>query len=297
MASAAPKKISFNRDVRAILSENCYTCHGPDAAARKAKLRLDKREAAVAENKDGLFAIKPGDVEDSELIYRIFAKDADELMPPKESKLALTAEQKAILKQWVAEGAEYEPHWAYEKPKREAVPVVKNSQWSRNDVDRFILAQLEKRGWKPSKVADKQALIRRVSLDLTGLPPTPVEVAAFVADTSPDAYEKLVDRLLAKPAYGEHWARQWLDLARYADSTGYADDQPRTIWGIAIGLFARLTAICRLINSRANNWRAICSINRPMISLSPLRFIVTRRRTTKAVQPMRSFATWRWSIA
>ena len=165
MASAAPKKISFNRDVRAILSENCYTCHGPDAAARKAKLRLDKREAAVAENKDGLFAIKPGDVEDSELIYRIFAKDADELMPPKESKLALTAEQKAILKQWVAEGAEYEPHWAYEKPKREAVPVVKNSQWSRNDVDRFILAQLEKRGWKPSKVADKQALIRRVSLD------------------------------------------------------------------------------------------------------------------------------------
>ena len=158
MASAAPKKISFNRDVRAILSENCYTCHGPDAAARKAKLRLDKREAAVAENKDGLFAIKPGDVEDSELIYRIFAKAADELMPPKESKLALTAEQKAILKQWIAEGAEYEPHGAYEKPKREAVPAVKNSQWSRNDVDRFILAQLEKRGWAPSKVADKQAL-------------------------------------------------------------------------------------------------------------------------------------------
>ena len=231
MTSAAPKKISFNRDVRAILSENCYTCHGPDAAARKAKLRLDVREAAVAENKAGLFAIKPGDVEESELVYRIFAEDADELMPPKESKLALTAEQKAILKQWIAEGAEYEPHWAYVKPKREAVPAVKNSQWSRNDVDRFILAQLEKRGWAPSKVADKQALIRRVSLDLTGLPPTQAEVAAFVADTSPEAYEKLVDRLLAKPAYGEHWARQWLDLARYADSTGYADDQPRTIWG------------------------------------------------------------------
>ena len=138
VTSAEPKKISFNRDVRAILSENCYTCHGPDAAARKAKLRLDKREAAVAENMDGLFAIKPGDVEDSELIYRIFAKDADELMPPKESKLALTAEQKAILNQWVAEGAQYEPHWAYVKPKREAVPGVTNSKWSRNDVDRFI---------------------------------------------------------------------------------------------------------------------------------------------------------------
>ena len=116
VVEAAPKKISFNRDVRAILSENCYTCHGPDAAARKAKLRLDMREAAVAETKNGSFAIKPGDVEDSELVYRIFAEDADEVMPPKESKLALTAEQKAILKQWIAEGAEYEPHWAYVKP-------------------------------------------------------------------------------------------------------------------------------------------------------------------------------------
>lgn len=228
---AAPKKISFNRDVRAILSENCYTCHGPDAAARKAKLRLDVREAAVAETKNGSFAIKPGDVEDSELVYRIFAEDADEVMPPKESKLALTVEQKAILKQWIAEGAEYEPHWAYVKPKREALPAVKDAKWGRNDVDRFILAQLERRGWTPSPEADKHALIRRVSLDLTGLPPTPDEVKAFIADKSPEAYGKLVDRLLAQPAYGEHWARQWLDLARYADSTGYADDQPRTIWG------------------------------------------------------------------
>lgn len=231
VVEAAPKKISFNRDVRAILSENCYTCHGPDAAARKAKLRLDVREAAVAETKNGSFAIKPGDVEESELVYRIFAEDPDEVMPPKESKLALTAEQKAILKQWIAEGAEYEPHWAYVKPKREALPAVKGAKWGSNDVDRFILAQLERRGWKPSLEADKHALIRRVSLDLTGLPPTPDEVKAFIADKSPEAYGKLVDRLLAKTAYGEHWARQWLDLARYADSTGYADDQPRTIWG------------------------------------------------------------------
>ena len=228
---AAPKKISFNRDVRAILSENCFTCHGPDAKARKGKLRLDVRAGAIAERKGGAFAVKPGNIEDSELVYRIFAEDADEVMPPKESKLALTAEQKAILKQWIAEGAQYEPHWAYVKPKREALPAVKDAKWGRNDVDRFILAQLERRGWAPSPEADKHALIRRVSLDLTGLPPTPDEVKAFIADKSPEAYGKLVDGLLAKTAYGEHWARQWLDLARYADSTGYADDQPRTIWG------------------------------------------------------------------
>ena len=229
-ATAAPKKISFNRDVRAILSENCYTCHGPDANSRKADLRLDVRESAVSESKDGFYAIKPGDVEESELIYRIFSRDPDEIMPPKESKLTLSAEQKGILKQWVSEGAEYEPHWAYVRPVRGKLPPVKNTKWSRNEVDSFILAQLEKRGWKPSSEADKYALIRRVSLDLTGLPPSPKEVKDFVEDNSPAAYGKLIDRLLAKPAYGEHWARQWLDLARYADSTGYADDQPRTIW-------------------------------------------------------------------
>ena len=228
--TAAPKKISFNRDVRAILSENCYTCHGPDANARKAKLRLDVRKSAVSEGKDGLFAIKPGDVEESELIYRILSNDPDEIMPPKESKLSLSAEQKAALKQWVSEGAEYEPHWAYVRPKREKLPVVKGAKWIRNEVDHFILAQLEKRKWEPSLKADKYALIRRASLDLTGLPPSPEEVKEFVGDKSPEAYGKLIDRLLAKPAYGEHWARQWLDLARYADSTGYADDQPRTIW-------------------------------------------------------------------
>ncbi|MDP6903705.1 MAG: DUF1553 domain-containing protein [Verrucomicrobiota bacterium] len=228
--TAAPKKISFNRDVRAILSENCYTCHGPDANARKAKLRLDVRESAVSERKDGLFAIKPGDVEESELIYRILSDDPDEMMPPRESKLSLSAEQKAVLKQWVSEGAEYQPHWSYVRPVREKLPAVKNTKWSRNEVDRFVLAQLEKRDWEPSREADKYALIRRASLDLTGLPPASEEVKDFVEDKSPEAYGKLIDRLLAKPAYGEHWARQWLDLARYADSTGYADDQPRTIW-------------------------------------------------------------------
>jgi len=226
---AAPAKVSFNRDVRAILSENCYTCHGPDAAARKSKLRLDVREAAIAERK-GIAAIVPGDVDESELVYRILTEDTDEVMPPADSKLKLTAAQKATLKQWIAEGAEYEKHWAYVRPKRAELPKVNDAKWSRNAVDHFILAALEQRGWKPSAEADKHTLIRRVSLDLTGLPPTPAEVKQFIADKSPNAYEKLVDRLLAKPTYGEHWARQWLDLARYADSAGYADDPPRTIW-------------------------------------------------------------------
>jgi hypothetical protein len=227
---AAPAKVSFNREVRAILAENCFQCHGPDAKARKGKLRLDVRAEAVKERKGGAFAIVPGDVAESELVYRIFAGDVDEVMPPPESKLKLSAAQKATLKQWVAEGAEYEPHWAYVRPQRAALPKVKDAKWSRNGVDRFILAALEHREWKPSAEADKHTIIRRVSLDLTGMPPTPAEVKVFIADKSPDAYGKLVDRLLAKPTYGEHWARQWLDLARYADSAGYADDPPRTIW-------------------------------------------------------------------
>lgn len=227
---AAPVKVGFNRDVRAILTEKCFQCHGPDAKARKAKLRLDMRDEAVKERKGGAFAIVPGEVAESELVYRIFADDADEVMPPPESKLKLSAAQKATLKQWVAEGAEYEPHWAYVRPKRAALPKVTDTKWGRNAVDRFILAALEKRGWKPSAEADKYTLIRRVSLDLTGLPPMPAEVKQFIADKSPDAYTELVDHLLGKPTYGEHWARQWLDLARYADSAGYADDPARTIW-------------------------------------------------------------------
>jgi len=227
---AAPSKISFNRDVRAILSENCYTCHGPDVKARKAKLRLDVRDEALKERKGGAFAIVPGDVDGSELVYRIHTDDTDEIMPPPESKLKLTIAQKATLKKWVAEGAEYESHWAYVQPVRHPLPQVKDPKQVRNAIDNFVFAELDRRNWKPSVEADRHAIIRRASLDLTGLPPTPAEVKQFTADESPDAYAKLVDRLLAKPTYGEHWARQWLDLARYADSAGYADDQPRTIW-------------------------------------------------------------------
>ena len=231
--SAAPAKLSFNRDIRSILSENCFKCHGPDGKKRKGKLRLDVPdgpEGALVERKDGAFAIVPGDVEGGALVGKIYAKDPEERMPPPDSKLTLTEKQKDTLRRWVSEGAKFQPHWSYAKPVRHPLPKVKDVQWPRNAVDRFILAELERRNWKTSPEADRHALIRRVSLDLTGLPPTLAEVDLFVKDNTPDAYSKLVDRLLAKPTYGEHWARQWLDLARYADSAGYADDPARTIW-------------------------------------------------------------------
>ena len=227
-AVAAP--ILFNRDIRPILSENCFQCHGPDARSRKAKLRLDIREEAIQPRKGGVFAIKPGDAAKSELVNRTHATNADDIMPPPESKRALTAAQKQLLKLWIEQGAEYQPHWAYVRPVRPALPQLKDKTWPLVGPDHFILAELEKRGWKPSPAADRYALARRVSLDLTGLPPTWAEVEQFVNDKNPRAYENYVDQLLAKPSYGEHWARLWLDLARYADSSGYADDPLRTIW-------------------------------------------------------------------
>ena len=226
----AEDKLSFNHDVRPILSAYCFECHGPDAKARKAKLRLDQAASATAE-RNGVVAAAPGKPEDSELLRRILSDDPDEVMPPPELKRALTAEQKNTLRRWIAEGAEFEEHWAYQKPRRPAPPKTKNPSWGYNEIDAFVLARLEEAGLAPSPEADKYALVRRLHLDLTGLPPSPEEADAFVNDASPDAYENLVDRLLASHAYGEHQARQWLDLARYADSAGYADDQPRTIWG------------------------------------------------------------------
>jgi hypothetical protein len=206
--------------------ENCFACHGPDAGARKAGLRLDRREVAVEKA-----AIVPGDPDKSELVHRIFWDDEpSKVMPPPRTKKTLTAAQKDLLKRWVAAGAAYESHWAYIPPVRPEPPAVKDEKWVRNAIDRFILARLEKEGLTHSREADRETLIRRVSLDLTGLPPTPADVDAFVADQRPDAYERLVDRLLAEDAFGEHWARMWLDLARYGDSAGYANDPPRTIW-------------------------------------------------------------------
>ncbi|HLX65261.1 MAG TPA: DUF1553 domain-containing protein [Planctomycetota bacterium] len=237
-AHAAERPVDFNRDIAPVLSNTCFKCHGPDGKERKGgtkahPLRLDTEDGATADYA-GSIPIVPGHPEKSALVARVTSTDADEIMPPPKSGKSLNPQQIELLKKWVEQGAKYAKHWSYVKPARPALPEVGRvsgaPDWPRNGLDNFILARLEKENLKPQPEADRYALIRRVSLDVTGLPPTIEEVDAFVNDKSPDAYEKLVDRLLAKPAYGEHWARLWLDLARYADSGGYASDTPRTIW-------------------------------------------------------------------
>jgi hypothetical protein len=226
---AAPAPVEYNRDIRPILSENCFPCHGTDPASRKARLRLDSFAEATAKREDSAPAIIPGKPAESEVIRRLF-DSGDDLMPPENSHKVLTAEQKALLKRWVTEGAEYQPHWAFVAPQRAELPKVKKPAWIRNPVDQFILARLELEKLKPAPEADRRTLVRRVSLDLTGLPPTPELVAAFLTDPAPDAYERLVDRLLASPQWGEHRARYWLDAARYADTHGIHIDNFREVW-------------------------------------------------------------------
>jgi hypothetical protein len=224
-ATAQPETVDFNRDVRPILSNNCFQCHGPDEKTRKGNLRLDTKDGALES------AVIPGKPQASELLKRVVSKDADEVMPPAKLGRTLTPREIEILNRWIKQGANYAQHWSYVKPVRPLVPTIQHqSSPVRNPIDAFILARLQTEKLTPQSEADRYTLIRRLSLDLTGLPPTLEEVDAFVKDTSPDAYERLVDRLLAKPAFGEHWARMWLDLARYADSAGYADDPLRTIW-------------------------------------------------------------------
>jgi len=229
-ATGAESGIDFARDVRPILSGYCFKCHGPDPKARKAELRLDLREEAIKADKNGKHPIVPGKPEASELARRIATDNEDDVMPPPEAKHPLTAPQKETLKRWIAAGAEYRPHWAFVPPTQAPLPKVKKSHWPRNEIDYFILARLEQAGLEPSAPADKYTLVRRVYLDLIGLPPTPAQADAFVNDRSPRAYEKLVDDLLASPHYGERWARRWLDLARYADTNGYEKDRKRSIW-------------------------------------------------------------------
>jgi len=226
----AGAQIEFNRDIRPILSDNCFACHGPDENKRKAKLRLDRKEGAFSPAKSGELPIVAGDLAKSELIKRVSSTDEDEKMPPPKSGKKLTPQQIDLLKKWVAQGAKWQNHWAFEKPQRPEIPQVKDKKWPRNEVDYFVLNRLEKEGLKPSPEADKTTLIRRVSFDLTGLPPTPEEVDAFLSDKSTGAYEKVVDRLLTSPRYGEHMARYWLDAARYADSHGYHIDSERSLW-------------------------------------------------------------------
>jgi hypothetical protein len=221
----AEPTVDFNRDIRPILSNICFRCHGPDDNERKGELRLDQRSAAI----DDSAVIVPGEPESSELVARITA-EGDERMPPIKSGLELTQQQVELLSAWVEQGAEYAGHWSYEPPLRPELPQVSKLDWVNNPIDRFVLARLDREQLTPAAVADRYSLARRLSLDLTGLPPTVAEVDAFVADDADSAYERYVDRLLASKRYGERWAAMWLDLARYADSAGYADDPPRTIW-------------------------------------------------------------------
>src|ERR1700677_3829755 len=206
----APQKIQYNRDIQPILSDNCFTCHGPDAKARKAGLRLDLPEEATRKLRSGAAAIVPGDLKDSELVARIDAHEKSERMPPVKTQKTLSDREKELLKRWIAEGAVYQKHWAFEVPKLPAVPSPKQANWARNPIDRFVLARLEAEGFTPAPEADRYTLARRVALDLTGLPPTLEAVDRFVADKSPDAYEKFVDQMLQSPAYGERWGQVWL---------------------------------------------------------------------------------------
>ena len=243
----AAEKVSFNRDIRPILSDICFACHGPDVAKVKGGLRLDSKEGAMKGGDSGP-AIVPGKPEQSEVYQRLITHDAEDLMPPKKTNKVLSPEQIDAFRRWIAEGAEYQGHWAFIKPERPAVPGksaqssvpsaqskhsdLSTEHWalSTNPIDAFVLARLEKEGLKPQPEAAKETLIRRVTLDLTGLPPTVQEVDAFLADKSPGAYEKIVDRIFASPRHGEHMAVRWLDLARYADSNGFQSDTKREMW-------------------------------------------------------------------
>ena len=227
--ASGPSKLSFNRDIRPILSENCFACHGFDAKKREAELRLDIPEGAFAKRESGP-AIVPGKPEVSEVWQRIVSDDPDVMMPPPASHKALKPEEKALLKRWITEGAGYQKHWAFERPTAAAPPEVRDAAWCRTPVDRFILARLEAEGLQPRPEADRPTLIRRVAFALTGLPPTVAEVDAFLADKSADAYERMVDRYLASPRYGEEMARHWLDVARYADTHGLHLDNEREMY-------------------------------------------------------------------
>ena len=224
-----PAKIDYNRDIRPILSENCYACHGPDAKQLRGDLRLDLRESALKVNKDGHAAIVPKQSAKSALMQRITTSDGDDLMPPPKTNKKLTSREIALLKLWITQGAEYQTHWAYVSPVKHKVPAVTAKEFVRNDIDRFVLAKLQEQKLKPSTEADRVTQARRLSFDLTGLPPATAEVESFVNDKSPQAYEKLVDRFLASSHFGERMAMHWFDLVRYADTRGYHGDQHQHI--------------------------------------------------------------------
>src|SRR5665213_39173 len=225
-------EVSYNFNVRPILSDKCYACHGPDANKRKAGLRLDIQDEAYKALKDNphAHALVPGDPLHSELYLRISTKDTSERMPPPSFNASLSPEEIEILRKWISQGAKYEKHWAFIPPKQSALPKIDDKSWAKNEIDYFILNKLQQKGLKPNEGADKERLLKRISLDITGLPPTIPMMDSFLQDASPNAYEKMVDRLLKSPAYGEKMAVHWLDVARYADSHGYQDDNYRSQW-------------------------------------------------------------------
>ena len=228
--SSAPEsgQLSFGRDVRPILSDKCFACHGPDDGSREANLRLDSRQHATAE-REGQTAIVPGDPDASLLLKLVAHSDPGQRMPPPRTGDTLSKEEIATLRRWIAEGAQYEPHWAFQ-PVESVQPPTTTGSWARNDIDHFVLKRLEAAGLAPSPDADRVTLLRRLYLDLIGLPPPVDRVDAFLRDERPDAYEQLVDELLASRHFGERWGRHWLDQARYADSHGYTGDGPRSMW-------------------------------------------------------------------
>ncbi|MGE3806503.1 MAG: PSD1 and planctomycete cytochrome C domain-containing protein [Gemmataceae bacterium] len=230
LAARSAEPVDFQRDIRPILSDNCFLCHGQDEGTRKGRLRLDSLEHALKGGRSGEPAFVAGKPGMSELVKRVAAGDAKGLMPPAKSGKKLTAAQIDLLRRWVAEGGKYETHWAFVKPTRPALPRLENPGWVRNPIDAFVLARLEREGLKPSPEASRETLLRRVYLDIVGLPPSPQEIDEYLKDESPDALKKVVDRLLARTGYGERWARHWLDAARYADSDGYEKDKPREVW-------------------------------------------------------------------
>ena len=230
LGANAPKAVSFNDHIQPILSEYCFHCHGPDAESRKAELRLDRPEFAFLPRKEGGFAIVKGDPANSLLMQRVTSPKSDVVMPPPESHKVLTPAQVSLLQQWIADGAEYQEHWAFVDPVREPPPEVKRKDWAHNAIDRFVLANLEAEGFSGNAEAEKHALLRRVTFDLTGLPPSPAEIGDFLTDTAPGAYERVVDRLLTSSRFGEHRARYWLDAVRYGDTNGEHADNLRTTW-------------------------------------------------------------------
>ena len=225
-----PARVRFDRDIRPILSNHCFGCHGFDAGARQADLRLDTAAGMTASAASGARVVVPGRPAESELVARVTSRDAEHRMPPAAGSDPLTSGQIELLTRWIAEGANWSQHWSFVAPRRQRLPPVADGAWARGPIDYFVLQRLDAEGITPSLEADRQTLLRRVALDLTGLPPSRDEVEAFARDLAPAAYERAVDRLLASPHYGERMARRWLDLARYADSSGYANDRLRSMW-------------------------------------------------------------------